>query len=125
MNRLYSQYSARLRTRGLDVSWVARNETLNESPDSYCEKLRLGKRNRSAAFEIALASGRLYRAGDHVSYYVGGSGWDATAYEQCRPVAAFDPLHPDINGGYYIEKLRHVQKRFEPFLPKEPTLFDL
>jgi len=125
VNRLYSQYSARLRTRGLDVSWVARNETLNESPDSYCEKLRLGKRNRSAAFEIALASGRLYRAGDHVSYYVGGSGWDATAYEQCRPVAAFDPLHPDINGGYYIEKLRHVQKRFEPFLPKEPTLFDL
>ncbi|NTX00052.1 MAG: DNA polymerase II, partial [Geobacteraceae bacterium] len=125
VGRLYEEYCARLRSRTLDVSWVARSETLNESPESYREKLRAGKRNHSAAFEIALASGKPYRAGDHVSYYVSGSGRDATAYEQCRPVAAFDPSHPDINVQYYIEKLRHVQKRFEPFLPQEPTLFDL
>ncbi len=111
--------------RALDVAWVARSETLNESPDSYREKLRLAKRNHSAAFEIALASGKSYRAGDHISYYVSGSGKNATAYEQCRAVAAFDPAHPDINVPYYIEKLRHVKKRFEPFLPQEPTLFDL
>jgi DNA polymerase elongation subunit (family B) len=125
VERLYDQYVVRLRSRGLDVAWVTRSETLNESPDSYREKLRSGKRNRSAAFEIALASNRPYRAGDHVSYYVSGSGKDATAYEQCRPVASFDPAHPDINVLYYIEKLRHVQKRFIPFLPEEPTLFDL
>ncbi len=125
VERLFNQYVARLRSRGLDVAWVARSETLSESPDSYREKLRTGKRNRSAAFEIALASGRLYRAGDQVNYYVSGSGKDATAYEQCRPVSAFDPLQPDINLSYYIEKLRHVRKRFAPFLPKEPTLFDL
>lgn len=125
VGRLYDEYCARLRSRNLDVAWVARNETLNESPESYREKLRAGKRNHSAAFEIALASGKSYRAGDHVSYYVSGSGRDATAYEQCRPVAVYDPLHPDINVQYYIEKLRHVQKRFEPFLPQEPTLFDL
>ncbi len=125
VERLYEEYCAGLRSRALDVAWVARSETLNESPGSYSEKLRSGKRNRSAAFEIALASGRIYRAGDHVSYYVSGSGRDATAYEQCRPVTAFDPAHPDINVQYYIEKLRHVKKRFEPFLPQEPTLFDL
>jgi len=125
VGRLFDQYVARLRSHGLDVAWVTRNETLNESPDSYREKLRSGKRNHSAAFEIALASGKPYRAGDHVSYYVSGSGRDATAYEHCRPAAEFDPAHPDINALYYIEKLRHVQKRFEPFLPKEPTLFDL
>jgi DNA polymerase I len=122
---LFDRYVTRLRSPGLDVAWVARSETLNESPDSYREKLRSGKRNRSAAFEIALASGRLFRAGDRVSYYVSGFGRDATAYEQCREVAAFDPSHPDINVLYYIEKLRHVRKRFEPFLPQEPTLFDL
>ena len=125
VEQLFDQYVARLRSRGLDVAWVTRSETLNESPDSYREKLRSGKRNHSAAFEIALASDKPYRAGDHVSYYVSGSGKDATAYEQCRPLAAFDPAHPDINVLYYIEKLRHVQKRFQPFLPKEPTLFDL
>ena len=122
---LFEEYVTRLRSRVLKVSWVARSVALNESPDSYSEKLRLGKRNRSASFEVALASGRPYRAGDHVSYYVSGSGRYATAYEQCRPVSAFDPAHPDINVLYYIEKLRHVQKRFDPFLPKEPTLFDL
>jgi len=125
VERLFDQYLARLRSRGLDVTWVARSETLNESPDSYREKLLSGKRNHSAAFEIALASGKPFRAGDHISYYVSGSGKDVTAYEQCRAVTAFDPTHPDINALYYIEKLRHVQKRFEPFLPKEPTLFDL
>jgi DNA polymerase elongation subunit (family B) len=125
VERLFDQYLARLRSRGLDVTWVARSETLNESPDSYREKLLSGKRNHSAAFEIALASGKPFRAGDHISYYVIGSGKDVAAYEQCRAVTAFDPTHPDINVLYYIEKLRHVQKRFEPFLPKEPTLFDL
>ena len=125
VGRLFDQYAVRLRSRALDVVWVARSETLNDSPESYSEKLRSGKRNHSAAFEIALASGTAYRAGDHVSYYVTGCGKGATAYEQCRPVAAFDVAHPDINVLYYIEKLRHVQKRFEPFLPKEPTLFDL
>lgn len=122
---LYDEICARLRSRTLDVAWVARSETLNDSLDSYREKLRSGKRNHSAAFEIALASGRPYRAGDRVSYYISGSGKDATAYERCRPVASFDPEHPDINVQFYIEKLRHAQKRFEPFLPKDATLFDL
>ena len=125
VGRLYEEYCARLRSRALDVAWVARTETLGESPDSYLEKVRSGARNRSAAFEIALASGRTFRAGDQVSYYVSGSGRDTTAYEQCRPVSAFDPQHPDINVPYYIEKLRHLKGRFEPFLPHEPTLFDL
>ena len=122
---LFDRYVARLRSRELNVAWVARSETLNESPAGYSEKLRAGARNHSAAFEIALTSGRPYRAGDRVSYYVSGFGKDAIAYEQCRPVAAFDPAHPDINVRYYIEKLRHLRKRFETFLPKEPTLFDL
>lgn len=125
VDRLYDRYVARIRSRELDVSWVARSETLNDSPDSYREKLRRGTRNHSAAFEVAISSGKTFRAGDHVSYYVSGFGKGAAAYEQCRPVTAFDPVHPDINVLYYIEKLRHVLKRFEPFLPKEPTLFDL
>ena len=125
VERLYDDYIVRLRSRGLDVAWVTRTETINESPESYREKVRLGKRNHSAAFEIALSAGRVYRAGDQVSYYVSGSGKDVAAYEHCRPARAFDPLHPDINVLYYIEKLRHLKKTFEQFLPREATLFDL
>jgi DNA polymerase elongation subunit (family B) len=122
---LYSAYTDRLRSRTLDVSWVARTETLNESPGAYQEKLRLGKRNHSAAFEIASVAKHRYRAGDQISYYVSGSAKDVVAYEACRPASAFDPAHPDINTAYYIDKLRHLKKRFERFLPQEPTLFDL
>jgi len=122
---LYQEYCARLRRRDLSAAWVARTETLGEAPESYREKVRVGSRNRSAAFEIALASNRTYRAGDQISYYVSGSGREATAYEQCRPLDSFDPQHPDINVTYYIDKLRHLKTRFEAFLPQEPTLFDL
>lgn len=125
VDRLFAEYVDRLRSKQLDAAWVARTETLNESPDIYLEKVRTGARNRSAAFEIAVHSGRIYRAGDHVSYYVSGSGKSVAAYEQSRPLWDFNPLRPDINVNYYIEKLRHLKKRFENFLPKEPTLFDL
>jgi DNA polymerase elongation subunit (family B) len=125
VERLYDSYLARLRSPGLDVAWISRTETLNESPATYREKVRLGRRNPSAAFEIALAAQRPYRAGDQVSYYVSGSAKDAVAYEACRPASAFDTRHPDINTAYYAEKLRHLKKRFESFLPREPLLFDL
>jgi DNA polymerase I len=125
VEQLYAGHIARLRSRELDVSWVVRTETINDSPAAYREKVRLGKRNPSAAFEIALASQRSYRAGDQISYYVSGSAKDVAAYERCRPAIAFDPGHPDINVAYYIEKLRHLKKRFEAYLPQEPTLFDL
>ena len=125
LEQVYDRYVARLMGRAFEIGWVARTETLNESPDRYRQKLRAGKRNPSAAFEIALAGERPYRAGDQVSYYISGSRKDAVAYENCRPASAFDPARPDVNIAYYIEKIRHLKKRFDPFLPKEPTLFEL
>ncbi|MDD2365519.1 MAG: DNA polymerase domain-containing protein [Desulfuromonadaceae bacterium] len=125
VDKLFEDYCIKLRSRTLDVAWVARNETLGESPENYRERVQSGMRNRSAAFEIALVSNKEYRAGDQIRYYIAGSGKGAPAHKQCRPISAFDPQHPDINISYYIDKLRHILKRFEPFLPKEPTLFDL
>lgn len=123
-DQLYEQYVNRLLKKDFDISWVARTETLKESPAGYKAKLQTGKRNPSAAYEIALASDREYRAGDLVSYYIYGSAKGVTAYENCREIVDFNPLKPDINVSYYIEKLRNLKKRFEPFLPEEPTLFD-
>jgi len=124
IERLYDRFVARLVARDFAIGWIARTETLSESPSNYRGKMQAGKRNRSAAFEIALASQLPYRAGDQVSYYICGSGKDAVAYENCRPVSTFNPDRPDVNIPYYIEKLKHLKKRFDPFLPKEPTLFD-
>jgi DNA polymerase elongation subunit (family B) len=122
--QLYSRYTDILMSRNFKIDWVARTETLNDTPAGYREKVLTGKRNPSAAFEIAGKSERLYRAGDQVSYYISGSGKDAIAYESCRPLSDFNPNKSDINIPYYREKLRRLKKRFEPFLPPEPTLFD-
>lgn len=124
IERLYESYVSRLMARDFEIGWISRTETLNESITGYQARVQAGKRNPSAAFEIAKTAERLYRAGDQVSYYISGSGKGATAYEQCRPVSDFNPARPDINLAYYIDKLRHLKKRFDPFLPKEPTLFD-
>ena len=124
IEQLYGQYIKRLSERKFDISWVARTETLKESPASYQSKLQAGKRNPSAAFVVAMAGERSYRAGDQISYYICGSSKDVTAYESCRPVSNFNSQRSDVNIPYYIEKLRHLKKRFEPFLPKEPSLFD-
>jgi len=124
VDALYNRYVKKLVSRDFHISWVSRTETLNESVAAYKAKLESGKRNRAAAFEIALAAGTSFRAGDQVSYYICGSGKEAVAYEQCRPVTLFDPLHSDINTSYYIDRLRQLKKRFEQFLPKEQTLFD-
>jgi DNA polymerase, archaea type len=123
--QLYKRYTDRLLTRNFPVNWVARTETLNETLAGYQAKVQAGKRNPSAAFEIAGRADRLYRAGDQVSYYISGSGKEAVAYENCRPLSDFDSSRPDINIPYYLDKLRRLKKRFEPFLPKEPTLFDI
>ncbi|NVN89166.1 MAG: DNA polymerase II [Desulfuromonadales bacterium] len=121
---LYTRYAEKLLTRNFPITWVARTETLNDTPAGYQAKVRTRKRNPSAAFEIAGRSERLYRAGDQVSYYISGSGKEAVAYENCRPLSDFDPGKFDINIPYYLDKLRRLKKRFEPFLPKEQTLFD-
>jgi len=124
IERLYQGYVSRLIAKDFAITWVARTETLNESPAGYQARVQAGKRNPQAAFEIARSSDRLYRAGDQVSYYISGSGKETVAYENCRPVEEFNPARPDVNIPYYIEKLRHLKKRFAPYLPQEPTLFD-
>lgn len=121
---LYRRYAEKLLSRHFPITWVARTETLNDTPEGYRHKVAAGKRNPSAAFEIAVKSERRYRAGDQVSYYISGSGREALAYERCRPLDRYDPRRPDVNISYYLDKLRRLRKRFEPYLPKEPTLFD-
>ncbi len=113
-----------LQEHRIPIEDLARTETLREAPATYLLKVRQGKRNPSAAFEIALRSGRTFRAGDQISYYVSGHGKGVTVYENCKPVSMYDPDHPDENTEFYLDKLDQLVKRLAPFLPRERTLFD-
>lgn len=121
---LYDDYLHRLGGHRFAIDRLARTETLGESPAGYLQKVRQGKRPPAAAFEIALRSPHEYRAGDQISYYVTGRGKGIALYENCRPISAYDPARPDENADYYIDRLDQLLKRFAPFLPGEPTLFD-
>lgn len=118
IQQLVREYRDRLHSHQMDISWLAKTETLTESPDGYREKVRAKKRNPAAPYELALSSGRDYRAGDQVSYYVTGSGKKVKVYENCKLAYDYDPAHPDVNVAYYEAKLEELLKKFEGFLPQ-------
>ena len=113
---------AKLDRHQFPISWLAKTEALGESPESYREKVKEGKRNPAALYELALASGRSYRAGDQLSYYVTGETKKVKVYENSKLASMYDPLSPDENVPYYQDKLLALFEKFREFLPKgEPV----
>lgn len=115
---LYQDFLQLLEKPDIEIDWVAKTETLSESPESYRQKVKLKKRNRAATYELALASGREYRAGDQVSYYVTGKGKKVRVHENSRLASDYDPSHADINVVYYQAKLLDQLNKFKAFLPE-------
>jgi DNA polymerase elongation subunit (family B) len=104
------------------ISGLAKTEALSESPDIYKEKVKQGKRNPAALYELAVASGRSYRAGDQLSYYVTGETKKVKVYENSKLVSLYDPVSPDENVPYYQDKLLALFEKFREFLPKGETV---
>jgi DNA polymerase elongation subunit (family B) len=100
------------------IAWLAKTEALSESPDIYKEKVKQGKRNPAALYELALASGRSYRAGDQLSYYVTGKTKKVKVYENSKLASLYDPVIPDENVPYYQDKLLALIGKFKEFLPE-------
>jgi DNA polymerase I len=68
-------------------------------------------------YELALNSGREYRAGDQISYYVTGDGKKVRVFDNCKLLSAYDSESPDVNVAYYQSKLTDLYKKFQEFLP--------
>lgn len=122
---LYEWYSDNIRNHTFDISLLARTETLTETALRQEDLPEAKQAHRSAGAAIASAADRVYRPGDTVLYYITGTTKEVAAFNHCRPVAAYNRKRPDINVPYYLEKLRQAYVRLAPFLPEEPTLFDL
>jgi DNA polymerase, archaea type len=119
--KLREQYEAAIRTHVWPIERLARTETLQDSLASYQKKIATSSRNRSAAFELALASGRDHQAGDAITYYVTGTKKKVVAYEAAKSVADWDPSRRDENVEYYVAKLNELSAKFEEFAPKPGT----
>ena len=105
--------------RRVPVKLLARTETLQDTLEAYRERLAAGARNASAAYELALASGRVLQPGDQISYYVTGRGAQVAVNERAKLLSAWDPHRPDENIEYYQAKVLEIWERFRPFTEYE------
>ncbi len=117
--KLYESYHADIEAKKMSIDNICKSETLTESPAAYQIKIKEGKRNPSAQYELALKSSKVYQAGDSVSFYVTGTAKKVTAYSNCKMKEEFDEKTPDYNTAYYIDKLVLQYKKFKDVLKFE------
>ena len=91
---------------------LMKTDTLQDSLDKYRAKIAGSARNRAAAYELALASGRNYKPGDQISYYIKAMPKKVPAYEAAKPASEFDPDNRDENVDHYVAKLDDLVKKF-------------
>src|SRR5216110_1459952 len=109
---LRNEFEQKIRNREWSIDMLMKTDTLQNSLDKYRQKIAASARNRAAAYELALASGRNYRPGDQISYYVKATSKKVPAYEAAKPASEFDPENRDENVDYYVAKLADLVKKF-------------
>jgi DNA polymerase elongation subunit (family B) len=110
---LRRRYRGDIEQRRWPVARLAKTERLQDAPETYRGKVGAKGRGRNAAYELALASGRPYRAGDTLSYYVSGTRKSVAVFEAAKLVSAWDPAARDENVAYYAAKLEALANKFE------------
>jgi DNA polymerase elongation subunit (family B) len=110
--QLRNQFEQKIRNREWSIDLLMKTDTLQDSLDKYRAKIAGSARNRAAAYELALASGRNYRPGDQISYYLKATPKKVPAYEAAKLASEFDPQNRDENVDYYIAKLDELVKKF-------------
>jgi len=109
---LRNDFDRKIRNREWKIDMLMKTDTLQDSLDKYRAKIAGSARNRAAAYELALTSGRNYRPGDQISYYIKATPKKVPAYEAARLASDFDPQNRDENVDYYVAKLDDLVKKF-------------
>jgi DNA polymerase elongation subunit (family B) len=65
---LRNEFERKVRNREWTIEMLMKTDTLQDSLEKYRAKIAGSARNRAAAHELALASGRNYKPGDQISY---------------------------------------------------------
>ena len=109
---LRKEFERNIRNHEWKIDMLMKTDTLQDSLDKYRAKIAGSARNRAAAYELALASGRNYKPGDQISYYIKTTPKKVAAYEAAKLASDFDPENRDENIEYYIAKLHDLVKKF-------------
>jgi DNA polymerase I len=125
---LRNEFEKKIRNREWKIDMLMKTDTLQDSLDKYRAKIAGSARNRAAAYELALASGRNYKPGDQISYYVKATPKKVPTYEAAKLTSGFDPENRDENIDYYVAKLDDLVKKFSGLIaaagsaPKQESL---
>jgi DNA polymerase I len=114
---LRNQFEKKIRGREWNIDMLMKTDTLQDSLEKYRQKIAGSARNRAAAYELALGSGRNYRPGEQISYYIKATPKKVAAYEAAKLASDFDPKNRDENIDYYIAKLDELVKKFGSMIP--------
>jgi DNA polymerase, archaea type len=112
ITNLRDEFERKIRNREWKIDMLMKTDTLQDSLDTYRAKIAGSARNRAAAYELALASGRNYKPGDQISYYIKATPKKVPAYEAAKVASDFDPENRDENVDYYVAKLDELVKKF-------------
>jgi DNA polymerase I len=112
ITNLRDEFERKIRSREWKIDMLMKTDTLQDSLDKYRAKIAGSARNRAAAYELALASGRNYKPGDQISYYIKATPKKVPAYEAAKLASEFDPENRDENVDYYVAKLDELVKKF-------------
>jgi DNA polymerase, archaea type len=110
--QLREDFEQKIRNREWSIDMLMKTDTLQDSLDKYRAKIAGSARNRAAAYELALASGRNYKPGEQICYYVKATPKKVPAYEAAKLASEFDPENRDENVDYYVAKLDELVKKF-------------
>jgi DNA polymerase I len=110
--QLREDFEKKIRGREWNIDMLMKTDTLQDSLEKYRGKIAGSARNRAAAYELALASGRNYKPGEQISYYIKATPKKVAAYEAAKLASDFDPQNRDENVDYYVAKLDELVKKF-------------
>jgi len=107
----YLYWKNALENRTVPLEDLAKSEVLSDSPENYKRKLAAGKTRRAAAYELALASGKKFRAGDKVRFYITGTKAKVAVVDNsCLLENA--PAERNENTACYLAKLDALAETF-------------
>ena len=113
MEECYQELRGAIENRTIPVAMLAKSEVLSDSPENYKRKQGAAGFRRSAPYELALASGRKFRAGDKVEFYVTGTKAKLPVVGNSRLLADADPANRDENTAFYLAKLDELYQQFK------------
>lgn len=114
---LYVQVTQKIMDHKLDVREFSRVENLKDSLAHYDEEVRSGKRNKSAAYEVARNTGRQVKPGDRVAFYISGNDPNARGFENAKSADEWNPNFPDENVPFYLRRLDEFSEKFRDLFP--------